>query len=150
MAKTHDLAPEATMQERIAYVHRITKGMQAYFTVQLYSLAGRDYAFLQPTGNIYPIDLDDRVGPMGKVIEALVEAGIFDIVFSLKGVRALMDIPYAITVWLISQIEEQNGVLLFCDVSPQIIGSMGILGMAQLMRLYPSEQGMQDDFRNNP
>lgn len=149
MAEIPGLAPEANMQERIAYVHRITKDMQDHFTVKLYSLAGKDYAFLQPIGALYPIDLDDKVGPMGKVVEALIEAGIFDIVFSLKGVRALMDIPYAITVSLIIQVEEQGGTLLFCDVNSQIIWSMEILGMNQLMRLYPSEKGMQDDFRYN-
>ncbi|MFC5272246.1 STAS domain-containing protein [Adhaeribacter terreus] len=123
-------------------VIRSDKKPSILFTLKPYQLNRKDFVFLEIIDFGEGVDLERMVTPLDNIFTALEANQLYFIIFSFKGVLYFSDLAYSVSISHMQRIEDKGGRIIFCNSDLKIINVMEILGIAELVKFYPSEAEM--------
>ncbi|WP_460619143.1 STAS domain-containing protein [Hymenobacter ruber] len=128
---------DAALQEYSA-----DKELAKCFMAKRYTLAGKDYVYIQPINYESEIDLERMIMPLDCILKLFTNNKVYNSIFSLSRVIGLMDIAFAIVIAHASDLNDRGGELILCDANEAIITTLDILGLRELLKYYSSEEEM--------
>lgn len=75
----------------------------------------------------------------------LIDGGVTRLLLNLRETKIVNSIGISILIEIIEKMQEKNGRLAFCCLTPVIEKTFQIMGLAQYARIYPDESAATQD-----
>jgi anti-anti-sigma factor len=131
-----------TVADKIELIYSSSKELKKQFLLKRYVLKGKEAVFVEVMSAEKEIDLEKMISSLDELFNALLSNGIYYIIFSLKKVFGLSDIAFALTINVVTRLQEKGGEIIFCEANNNIIRTMELLEVDHLLKFYPSEEEM--------